>query len=144
MADISWVASFYFAVTTVTTVGYGDLNPAAEQRPWGVLAGQLVYILVGVVVIGAALSHLMGEIIERPLKARSLRVTLALAVGIFVTLVGAGAAIEGAIEGWTAIDSIYWAIVTVTTVGRGTWSPRPRAARSRPYSCWRASPAPPS
>ena len=34
----------------------------------GVLAGQLVYILVGVVVIGAALSHLMGEIIERPLK----------------------------------------------------------------------------
>lgn len=130
MADISWVASFYFAVTTVTTVGYGDLNPAAEQRPWGVLAGQLLYILVGVVVIGAALSHLMGEIIERPLKARSLRVTLALAVGIFVALVGAGAAIEGAIEGWTAIDSIYWAIVTVTTVGYGYVVPTTEGGRA--------------
>ncbi len=53
----SWVTSFYFAVTTLTTVGYGELYPTTE-------ASQIFtafFILAGVSITLAAISIVAME-----------------------------------------------------------------------------------
>ena len=57
----TWIQSFYFSVTTLTTVGYGDLHPTSD-------ASRLFtafYILAGVGVTLAALSILGSGYIDR-------------------------------------------------------------------------------
>ena len=54
--DITWIQGFYLAVSTVTTVGYGDYTPrqAHEDSTVRLLLG-LVYILLGLLVVGGCL-----------------------------------------------------------------------------------------
>jgi voltage-gated potassium channel len=57
----SWISSFYFSVTTLTTVGYGDLYPTTE-------ASRLfaaIYILLGVTIALAALGLIGRSYLER-------------------------------------------------------------------------------
>jgi hypothetical protein len=41
----------------------------------------------------------------------------------FVGMILLGALVVGLIEGWTPLESIYWSIVTLTTVGYGDYTP---------------------
>jgi voltage-gated potassium channel len=47
----TWVSSFYFSVTTITTVGYGDLHPTTDVSR----LFTSVYVLSGVAIALAAL-----------------------------------------------------------------------------------------
>lgn len=56
----TWVASFYFSVTTLTTVAYGDLHPTTEfSRLFTAF-----YILSGVSVVLASLGVIGSQYIE--------------------------------------------------------------------------------
>ena len=58
--DLSWVDSFYLAVITLTTVGYGDLAPETT-------AGRLfttVYVIVGVGLLVALLSEVAHAVVD--------------------------------------------------------------------------------
>lgn len=57
----SLISSFYFSVTTITTVGYGDLYPTTE-------ASRLftaIYILLGVSIALASLGLIGSSYLER-------------------------------------------------------------------------------
>jgi hypothetical protein len=47
-----------------------------------------------------------------------------------VTILLIGSFVMSAIESWTFVDSVYWAIVTITTVGFGDIAPKSTAGRS--------------
>ncbi len=57
----SWLNSFYFAVCTITTVGYGDLVPSSDaSRLFTAL-----YVLVGVSIALATLSLIGARYLRR-------------------------------------------------------------------------------
>lgn len=57
----SWISSFYFSVTTLTTVGYGDLHPTTEiSRLF-----TAVYVLLGVAVAFATLGGIGAALRRR-------------------------------------------------------------------------------
>jgi hypothetical protein len=57
----SWVQSFYFSVTTLSTVGYGDLHPTTE----GSRLFTAFYILSGVAIALSALAIIGKNYLEK-------------------------------------------------------------------------------
>ncbi len=53
----TWAQSFYFSVTTLTTVGYGDLSPSTDASR----IFTSVYILLGVGIVIAALTRIGSQ-----------------------------------------------------------------------------------
>lgn len=122
----SGLTSIYFAVVTLTTVGYGDVAPSTQ-------AGRLVtafYILYGVFLIGWAISSLTSIMAQRieNLRQQSEQkkqegrrriphmLNVVLSIG-FLLLIGVLFYCLG--EDMDFIDSFYFAVVTLTTVGYG-------------------------
>ncbi len=50
----SWPSSFYYAIVTLTTVGYGDLTPTTDFSR-GVAA---IYILIGVTIVLGSIGYM--------------------------------------------------------------------------------------
>ncbi len=57
----SWAESFYFSVTTLTTVGYGDLFPTTDGSR--IIAS--IYILIGVGIVFTALTTIGSQYLRR-------------------------------------------------------------------------------
>jgi hypothetical protein len=66
LEDWTWIQSFYFSVTTLSTVGYGDLHPTSD----GSRLFTAFYILAGVTIAFASL----GIIGMNYLKKREKRI----------------------------------------------------------------------
>ena len=70
LEDWTWIQSFYFSVTTLTTVGFGDLHPTSD----GSRLFTAFYILVGVTIaigsIGVIGSNYIHKREERILSKR--------------------------------------------------------------------------
>jgi hypothetical protein len=61
LEEWTWIQSFYFSVVTLTTVGYGDLNPTTD----GSRLFTALYILSGVAIALAAMGIIGMNILER-------------------------------------------------------------------------------
>lgn len=63
----TWIESFYFTVSTITTVGYGDIAPTNDNTRLAVT----LYILFGVVIGVAVIRYLVGAIVVKTRAAHN-------------------------------------------------------------------------
>jgi hypothetical protein len=128
--------SIYFSVVTFTTVGYGDIRPATQ----GGKLFSCFFAFMGIGIIGVALGYIGQNLIQAQVRALQKKPNSAekdvvdnrkgksrkfidiprKIVTFFLPLIAMvvlGAGYVGSIEGWPWIDSIYWCIMTGTSVG---------------------------
>lgn len=108
--------ALYFALVTVSTVGFGDVAPVT---PTG-RALVAVLVLVSALTASATLGMVFARVAPPP--ARALQLLFALAVGATSVLVAA--------EQLTVADALYMVATTLTTVGYGDVVPRSVAGRA--------------
>lgn len=64
--NLSWLDALYFAVTTVTTVGYGDIN--LMEASAGVKLFGVIIMLAGPAAIASAMALLVDQIVSRRIE----------------------------------------------------------------------------
>lgn len=129
-------SAFFFCGTIITTIGFGNLSP----RTW---TGQLFcvcYALVGIPMFGillAGVSDHMGTVLRRAvakietlfLKRRVRQTTVRVISAVLSILIGCliflavPAVVFHKVEEWTLIESLYFVVITLTTVGFGDFVP---------------------
>lgn len=136
------VDALYFCIVTMCTIGYGDIAPLTP----GTKAFACVFVLVGFGFIGILLSgvvnfvldlqenmilttaRLSGEgggsgavnyIVDVEKGRMRIRLKVGLALGVVVLCIGMGALVLCFVEGLDWLDSVYLAVMSVTTVGYG-------------------------
>ncbi len=60
MEDWGWIDSIYFCVTTLTTVGYGDLAPKTDTGR----IFTIMYLLIGIGILFGYIKVVAGAVIE--------------------------------------------------------------------------------
>ncbi|KAK6941154.1 Potassium channel domain [Dillenia turbinata] len=129
------VDALYFCIVTMCTIGYGDIAPLTPATK----AFACVFVLVGFGFIDTLLSAVVnyvldlqenmilagagpsGNCIIMDLEKGRMRIRLkvGLALGVVVLCVGMGSAVLYYVEELEWIDSVYLAVMSVTTVGYG-------------------------
>ncbi|XP_063001834.1 potassium channel subfamily K member 4 [Elgaria multicarinata webbii] len=127
-------SAFFFAGTVITTIGFGNISPKTD-------AGRLFcifYALVGIPLfgmllagvgdhLGSSLRKAIGKVEDMFLKwqvsatiVRVLSALLFILIGclLFVSL---PTIIFQRVEGWTLLESVYFVVITLTTIGFGDY-----------------------
>ncbi|KAG7465644.1 hypothetical protein MATL_G00155700 [Megalops atlanticus] len=125
-------SSFFFAGTVITTIGFGNISPHTE----GGRTFCIIYALLGIPLFGfllAGVGDQLGTIfgkgiakvekmfVKWNISQTKIRVTSTVLFILFGCLlfVAIPAVIFKHIEGWSALDSIYFVVITLTTIGFG-------------------------
>jgi potassium channel subfamily K len=155
----SIIDSLYFSIVLLTTIGYGDIAPSNDTTRlfliWFAMYGVAILgIFLGIV--GHTLAEMQQRAVER-LQAASTKMTLkAISTDVPVTemmpatkhkslaqdvldliclespiviIVLVVALSMGYVEGWSIIQSIYYAVISITTIGLGDITPEKEGTR---------------
>ena len=123
-SPLEWTDACYFCVITLTTVGYGDLAPTTDESKLFAIG----YIVLGLSIVATSLGALAGAAAGPDFVFRDAASTSPfqrylyqafIAVVRVVVVCGVGATFVFFNEGWGVLDSIYWSVVTASTVGYG-------------------------
>ncbi|KAL5240345.1 hypothetical protein ACI65C_007755 [Semiaphis heraclei] len=123
--------AFFFALTTLSTIGYGNLHPTSGTGRILVL----VYSLIGIPLNGIVLTQLGSFFESRILRAhysyktqRMMGPQLSLILDIVTYLIPGiivfiflPAGLISYFEDWTFDESVYFTFVTLTTIGYGDY-----------------------
>uniref|UniRef100_A0A8C4QYJ6 Potassium channel, subfamily K, member 2a n=1 Tax=Eptatretus burgeri TaxID=7764 RepID=A0A8C4QYJ6_EPTBU len=127
-------SSFFFAGTILTTIGYGNVSPSTE----GGRIFCIVFALIGIPLFGfllAGVGDQLGSIFGRgigrveslflrwnvsPTKIRIISAVLFILIGLLIFLV-LPTVVFMKTEEWTTLESIYFVIITLTTIGFGDY-----------------------
>uniref|UniRef100_G1SRE1 Potassium channel subfamily K member n=1 Tax=Oryctolagus cuniculus TaxID=9986 RepID=G1SRE1_RABIT len=135
------VGSFFFSVSTVTTIGYGNLSPRTRAARLFCILFALVGIPLNLVVLNR-LGHLMqqgvhscarrmGGTWQDPAKARWLAGSSTLLSGLLLFLL-LPPLLFSHMEGWSYEEGFYFAFITLSTVGFGDYVIGMNPSRSYP------------
>ncbi|XP_059137427.1 potassium channel subfamily K member 17-like [Peromyscus eremicus] len=130
MGRWEFVGSFFFSVSTITTIGYGNLSPETMAARLFCIFFALVGIPLNLVVLNR-LGHLMQRGVHRcvqrlggswqdPAQARWLAGSAALLSGLLLFLL-LPPLLFSHMEGWSYVESFYFAFITLSTVGFGDY-----------------------
>ncbi|XP_049620711.1 potassium channel subfamily K member 17 [Suncus etruscus] len=130
MGRWEFVGSFFFSVSTITTIGYGNLSPHTMAARLFCIFFALVGIPLNLVVLNQ-LGRLMkrgvhgcarrlGKTWKDPTKARWLAGSGALISGLLLFLL-LPPLLFSCMEGWNYVESFYFAFMTLSTVGFGDY-----------------------
>ncbi|KAI7804366.1 putative potassium channel subfamily K member 2 [Triplophysa rosa] len=125
-------SSFFFAGTVITTIGFGNISPHTE----GGRIFCIIYALLGIPLFGfllAGVGDQLGTIFGKGIakvekmfvkwnvSQTKIRVTSTVLFILFGCLlfVAIPALIFQHIEGWSTLESIYFVVITLTTIGFG-------------------------
>ncbi|XP_044061057.1 potassium channel subfamily K member 4 isoform X2 [Siniperca chuatsi] len=129
-------SAFFFCGTIITTIGFGNLSP----RTW---YGQLFcvcYALVGIPMFGILLAGVgdhMGTVLRRavakietlflkrkvrPTTVRVISAVLSILIGCLI-FVAVPTVVFQKVEDWSFLESLYFVVITLTTVGFGDYVP---------------------
>nr|XP_044998252.1 potassium channel subfamily K member 2 isoform X2 [Jaculus jaculus] len=127
-------SSFFFAGTVITTIGFGNISPRTE----GGKIFCIIYALLGIPLFGfllAGVGDQLGTIFGKGIakvedtfikwnvsqtKTRIISTIIFILFGC-VLFVALPAVIFKHIEGWSALDAIYFVVITLTTIGFGDY-----------------------
>ncbi|CAL8289880.1 unnamed protein product [Gadus morhua 'NCC'] len=129
-------SAFFFAGTVITTIGYGNIAPSTE----GGKIFCILYAIFGIPLFGfllAGVGDQLGTIFVKSIlrvekifrqkhkqitqmKIRVVSTILFILAGciVFVTI---PAVIFKHIEGWSTLESLYFVVITLTTIGIGDY-----------------------
>ncbi|KAM6147871.1 potassium channel subfamily K member 15 [Erethizon dorsatum] len=124
-----FAGSFYFAITVVTTIGYGHAAPSTDSGKVFCMFYALLGIPLTLVTfqsLGERLNALVRRLLlaaKRCLGLRRPRVSTEnmVAAGLLVcaATLALGAATFAHFEGWTFFHAYYYCFITLTTIGFG-------------------------
>ncbi|XP_036105067.1 potassium channel subfamily K member 17 [Molossus molossus] len=124
------MGSFFFSVSTITTIGYGNLSPHTMAARLFCIFFALVGIPLNLIMLNH-LGHLMQQGVHRcarrlggawqdPAKARWLAGSGALLSGLLLFLL-LPPLLFSRMEGWSYMEGFYFAFITLSTVGFGDY-----------------------
>ncbi|XP_008066634.1 potassium channel subfamily K member 17 [Carlito syrichta] len=124
------VGSFFFSVSTITTIGYGNLSPHTMAARLFCILFALMGIPLNLVVLNR-LGHLMQRAVhscarrlggagQDPSKAQWLAGSGALLSGLLLFLL-LPPLLFSHMEGWTYSEGFYFSFITLSTVGFGDY-----------------------
>ncbi|KAK0739121.1 hypothetical protein B0T21DRAFT_435635 [Apiosordaria backusii] len=125
---VGWyISSICLVALTATASGPLIIEPASEyiwsQAFYYGIYGAALYFLVAslmvVTFLGAQIGYYPKDFILTPSQRTLMMQTIMLLLYLLL-----GALVFGRIEGWNYLDAVYWAAVTLFTVGFGDFSPQ--------------------
>eukprot|EP00698_Gefionella_okellyi_P010690 TRINITY_DN2785_c0_g1_i1.p1 TRINITY_DN2785_c0_g1~~TRINITY_DN2785_c0_g1_i1.p1 ORF type:complete len:569 (+),score=128.03 TRINITY_DN2785_c0_g1_i1:46-1707(+) len=131
----------YFVVQILCAIGYGDFSPASLPVAAQVIFPFFSYVALGVSWVALqsipdfAESLLKGFLrrcckMEGEIRWLGIKTKIVLAATIQLTAVLLGALVFSYLEQWDYHDSVYYVIVTITTIGYGDFVPVTYGGRS--------------
>ncbi|KAL0969500.1 hypothetical protein UPYG_G00228110 [Umbra pygmaea] len=132
-AGVQWkfAGSFYFAITVITTIGYGHAAPSTDSGKLFCMFYALLGIPLTLVMfqsMGERINTLVRHLLHRAKQCMGLQhteVSMAnmVAIGFFscVSTLCVGAATFSQCEGWSFFHAYYYCFITLTTIGFGDY-----------------------
>uniref|UniRef100_A0A8C4SPA5 Potassium channel, subfamily K, member 2a n=1 Tax=Erpetoichthys calabaricus TaxID=27687 RepID=A0A8C4SPA5_ERPCA len=128
-------SSFFFAGTVITTIGFGNISPHTEGGKIFCIIYALLGIPLNIQKQGGLHKWLHQDNVTRSL-IRVISTVLFILFGCLL-FVAIPAIIFKHIEGWSALESIYFVVITLTTIGFGDFVAGKDPFSMEPYLCLR-------
>ena len=127
------IAGFYIAsvllIALVAAAAYDpnlrlppDADRALTQAFYYAIMAAGIYFIIATLMVITVYGAIRGEYHREFELTTSQRTLMLQTIGFLIYLLG-GAAVYAKIEGWVFLDAVYWADVTLLTVGLGDYSP---------------------
>ncbi|AWP16055.1 putative potassium channel subfamily K member 3-like [Scophthalmus maximus] len=132
-AGVQWkfAGSFYFAITVITTIGYGHAAPSTDSGKVFCMFYALLGIPLTLVMfqsLGERINTFVRYLLHQAKKCLGMRrteVSMAnmVTVGFFscMSTLCVGAAAFSHCEGWSFVHAFYYCFITLTTIGFGDY-----------------------